>query len=77
MFNETITADYINNNAEITMTNPYTDDNASLIWCEDENEFLLVRWVETWDGIEAEIESTGTDNQDKLEESLYRQGYIY
>ncbi len=77
MFNEIITADYISNNAEITMTNPYTDDNASLIWCEDENEFLIVRWVETWDGIETEIEATGTDNQDKLEEDLYKQGYIY
>lgn len=53
------------------------DNNASLVWNEETNEYIIVFWTETWAGYHVEkIQYTGTDDIDYLTEKLYRKGYI-
>ena len=58
------------------LTNPYTDENASLIWDDDTEQYIIVFWCETWSGYDVtEIKYTGSDNEVHLLDRLYAQGY--
>lgn len=71
-----MTMDYIKANEEERLTNSF-DENASIIWIDETEEYIIVFWTETWTGCYVEkIQYTGTDDVDYLTEKLYKKGYI-
>lgn len=73
-----ITLKYIEANEEERLTKPYIDENASLIWEDETEQYIIVYWFESWTGIEiVEVKETGSDDKERLLDKLYQDGYIY
>ena len=75
--NKEITLDYIEVNEEERLTNSY-DENASIIWIDASEEYTVIYWLETWEGIEVlDVEYTGVDDSEIIINRLYNKGYMY
>ena len=73
-----ITLKYIEANEEERLTKPYIDENASLIWEDETEQYIIVYWFESWTGVEiVEVKETGSDDKESLLDKLYHAGYIY
>ena len=72
-----ITMDYIKANEEERLTNSL-DENASIIWIDETEEYAVIYWFDTWEGIDiSETEYTGIEDIETIEDRLYNNGYMY
>lgn len=75
--NKEITLDYIEVNEEERLTNSY-DENASIVWIDASEEYAVIYWLETWEGIEVlDVEYSGVDDVEIIINRLYNKGYMY
>ena len=72
-----ITPDYIEVNEEERLTNSY-DENVSIVWIDESEEYAVIYWLETWEGIEVlDVEYSGVDDAEIIINRLYNKGYMY
>lgn len=72
-----MTIDYIKANEEERLTNSF-DENASIVWIDETEEYAIVYWFDTWEGMEvSKIKYTGIDDLEAIEDCLYNNGYMY
>lgn len=77
MRNNEITMEYITANEEERLTH-FDDTNASIIWNDEDEEYIVVYWMETWEGVEVlKVKYTGVDDMEIITNRLYNQGYMY
>ena len=67
---------YVLNHEENRMTN-FSDENASMIWNDETEEYIIIFWFESWEGNTiVKVKYTGCDDYDTITERLYNQGYM-